>query len=100
MELRWLVDATGNKTLQYRDQGNNGIYGPGSNFYDTGWVDVPEVVDDNVETRNTANSTDTSQLPNGCREKLRLEGRTYPRSGCDVCGTGGIKGCPYQKIET
>ena len=44
MELQWLEDPlTGERTLQYREQGSNGIYGPAGIFYDTGWVDVPVV---------------------------------------------------------
>lgn len=34
--------------------------------------------------------------PSSCRERLRAEGKPYPRSGCDVCKTGGMKGRPYE----
>lgn len=44
MELRWLEDTlTGERTLQYRSRGDNGVYGPGYECYDTGWIDVPVV---------------------------------------------------------
>lgn len=35
--------------------------------------------------------------PKQCRERLMREGKPYPRSGCDVCKTGGLTGCPYEK---
>lgn len=35
-------------------------------------------------------------LPVDCRERLRLEGRAYPKSGCASCGTGGMTGCPHK----
>lgn len=37
------------------------------------------------------------ELPSSCRERLRLEGKPYPRSGCLVCKTGGLMGCPYKR---
>jgi len=44
MELRWLIDPTTNGcVLQFRDRGDNGVYGPGYKCYDTGWTNVPEV---------------------------------------------------------
>lgn len=35
--------------------------------------------------------------PKNCRNRLRDEGKAYPRSGCDYCGTGGMMGCPYER---
>lgn len=32
-----------------------------------------------------------------CRNRLRDEGKHYPRSGCKSCGNGGMMGCPYEK---
>lgn len=32
-----------------------------------------------------------------CRNALRDAGKPYPRSGCDVCGKGGLLGCPYER---
>lgn len=32
-----------------------------------------------------------------CRNRLRAEGKPYPRSGCAVCKTGGLTGCPYER---
>lgn len=37
------------------------------------------------------------EKPASCRERLRLEGKPYPRSGCDSCHMGGMLGCPYDK---
>lgn len=37
--------------------------------------------------------------PSLCRNRLRDEGKAYPRSGCAVCKTGGMLGCPYEKKE-
>jgi hypothetical protein len=46
MELRWLEDSkTKERTLQYRERGNNGIYGISHECYDTGWVNVPVELD-------------------------------------------------------
>lgn len=35
-------------------------------------------------------------LPENCRERLRLEGKAYPKSGCASCDTGGMTGCPHK----
>ena len=37
-----------------------------------------------------------SEKPMLCRERLREEGKPYPRSGCSICRTGGLTGCPYR----
>lgn len=35
--------------------------------------------------------------PADCRNRLRDEGKPYPRSGCLVCKDGGLRGCPYER---
>lgn len=35
--------------------------------------------------------------PANCRNRLRDEGKAYPKSGCLSCGTGGMTGCPYER---
>lgn len=35
--------------------------------------------------------------PSNCRNRLIVEGKPYPRSGCAHCKTGGMTGCPYEK---
>lgn len=35
--------------------------------------------------------------PAQCRNRLQYEGKPYPRSGCAVCKTGGMTGCPYER---
>lgn len=96
MELRWLEDPeTKVRRLQYRSRGDNGIIGPGYECYDTGWTDVPVEVDVPTVTDNVS----LHDLPVNCRERLRLEGKAYPKSGCAICGDGGIKGCPYETIR-
>ncbi|SDO71081.1 hypothetical protein SAMN04487957_11087 [Halomonas shengliensis] len=35
--------------------------------------------------------------PNNCRNVLQARGEPYPRSGCAVCGNGGLAGCPYDQ---
>ncbi len=35
--------------------------------------------------------------PVTCRNRLRDEGEPYPRSGCQVCGNGGLVGCQFEK---
>lgn len=95
MELRWLVDPTTRKrVLQYRSRGDNGVYGPGYECHDTGWTEVPEVYDPRFSLKD--DSEDISYLPTNCRERLRLEGRAYPKSGCAVCGDGGLHGCRHK----
>ena len=32
-----------------------------------------------------------------CRNRLRAEGKTYPKSGCEICGSGGLTGCTFGK---
>lgn len=36
-------------------------------------------------------------LPTNCRNRLKAEGKPHPRSGCVVCKTGGLTGCPYER---
>lgn len=33
--------------------------------------------------------------PTNCRMRLRDEGKPYPRSGCQSCERGGLRGCPF-----
>lgn len=33
--------------------------------------------------------------PENCRNRLRDEGKPYPRSGCGHCKHGGLLGCPF-----
>jgi len=35
--------------------------------------------------------------PSNCRNRLRDEGKAYPRSGCGHCKTGGMTGCPNEQ---
>lgn len=37
------------------------------------------------------------QRPANCRNRLKDEGMSYPRSGCASCGDGGLKGCPHER---
>ena len=37
--------------------------------------------------------------PMNCRNRLRDEGRAHPKSGCDSCGDGGLRGCPHTRDE-
>jgi hypothetical protein len=39
---------------------------------------------------------DGEARPQDCRNRLRDEGKAYPRSGCLVCKDGGLRGCPYE----
>ncbi|MRX32783.1 hypothetical protein [Aminobacter sp. MDW-2] len=36
-----------------------------------------------------------ARVPANCRNRLRDEGKPYPRSGCASCGSG-LMGCPYE----
>lgn len=35
--------------------------------------------------------------PKSCRDRLRDEGKAYPKSGCAHCINGGLTGCPFDK---
>src|SRR5690606_22220461 len=35
--------------------------------------------------------------PSNCRNRLRDEGKAHPRSGCQSCGDGGLRGCPFER---
>lgn len=39
----------------------------------------------------------TENRPESCRNRLRDEGKAYPKSGCGHCKTGGMTGCPFEK---
>lgn len=96
MELRWLVNPdSGERKLQYRVRGDNGVYGPGYECFDTGWVTVPEVVEE-IPTL-TDQVQDIQNRPPECRERLRLEGKSYPKSGCRVKRCDVFTGCVYDK---
>lgn len=41
----------------------------------------------------------TTEKPANCRNRLRDEGKPYPRSGCAHCKTGGLTGCPFERGE-
>jgi hypothetical protein len=35
--------------------------------------------------------------PENCRDRLKEEGKAYPKSGCAVCAVGGLLGCPFDR---
>lgn len=37
------------------------------------------------------------EKPTNCRNRLRDEGKLYPRSGCAHCKDGGMRGCPFER---
>lgn len=39
----------------------------------------------------------TDIRPANCRNRLRDEGKAYPRSGCAYCKNGGLIGCQFDK---
>jgi hypothetical protein len=39
----------------------------------------------------------SGERPANCRNRLRDEGKPYPRSGCLSCKDGGLRGCPYER---
>lgn len=39
----------------------------------------------------------TDNRPTNCRNRLRDEGKAYPKSGCDSCHDGGLRGCPHEQ---
>lgn len=40
-----------------------------------------------------------TQAPSNCRNQLKAAGKPHPRSGCTVCKTGGVTGCPYERKD-
>jgi hypothetical protein len=63
---------------------------------------VPEITrkltwikDEIIEHTNNGIAIDPR--PANCRNRLRDNGKTYPRSGCQSCNNGGLMGCPYEK---
>jgi len=44
-------------------------------------------------------TTAQNTTPSNCRNVLRDQGKSYPRSGCESCGNGGLFGCPYERKE-
>lgn len=38
-----------------------------------------------------------AERPANCRNRLRDDGKPYPRSGCAHCRNGGMVGCPYER---
>ncbi len=61
-------------------------------------LDVPsDVVAWNTRTSVSVAATTADTRPIDCRNRLRDEGQSYPKSGCAVCRTGGLTGCPYEK---
>lgn len=51
------------------------------------------------QRREDAQSSANSGVPrpSSCRNALKDSGKAYPRSGCAVCGNGGLMGCPYDR---
>lgn len=49
------------------------------------------------DRRPAAPAQEKDNRPANCRNRLSDEGKTYPRSGCAHCKTGGITGCPFKK---
>jgi hypothetical protein len=52
------------------------------------------------QTRYEAQTSVYKELygrPASCRNRLRDEGKAYPKSGCAVCKNGGLFGCRYEK---
>ena len=58
-------------------------------------TDVPQCCESPATCPEPCDPPALRGLPSSCRERLRLEGKPYPRSGCLVCKTGGMTGCPY-----
>lgn len=64
--------------------------------------EVQRWIDDAMAAARSALSVPVQALegrerPINCRNRLRAEGKPYPRSGCSVCRTGGLTGCPYER---
>ena len=76
-----------------------------ANSYIDGYTDAynglaPRRDDDHYREGYGAGKADANLFartqPENCRNRLQREGKAYPRSGCNACGTGGTTGCPYE----
>lgn len=54
------------------------------------WKDCQSVLD--------AAGDPAAARPSDCRLRLMVEGKAYPRSGCNHCNDGGLRGCPYGEL--
>ena len=52
---------------------------------------------DHTKREDIAVPGSPDERPINCRNRLRDEGKPYPRSGCAVCKTGGLHGCIYER---
>lgn len=48
----------------------------------------------------TPPSPPVDKRPFNCRNRLRDNGKAYPKSGCRVCTDFLIRGCPYERQST
>ena len=60
-------------------------------------VDGRIIVDSLSLANPTLEPTAPVKRPHTCRNRLRDEGKPYPRSGCAHCKTGGLTGCPFER---
>lgn len=56
------------------------------------------VIMPDVDT-STPKPVEPGWRPMDCRNRLRDEGKPYPKSGCASCGDGGLRGCPHTRTE-
>lgn len=51
------------------------------------------------ELRAPGAASGNDARPSNCRNRMRDEGKAYPKSGCQSCGNGGLMGCPHERGE-
>lgn len=54
----------------------------------------------NSKVNEYRNHIYTQSKPENCRNRLRDEGKAYPKSGCEYCKTGGLTGCPFDNKKS
>jgi hypothetical protein len=73
----------------------------GTKQFQDGVAKVKEVVRERLRRIRAALSSPPQERvearPDNCRNRLRDEGKAYPKSGCYSCGDGGLRGCPFER---
>lgn len=88
------IDMDNGATIVAREQPEHFLPSPPKEDPDPLLIAVDGTV---VPLTPPANTAERQPRPERCRNRLRDEGKPHPKSGCAVCKTGGITGCPFEK---
>lgn len=59
-------------------------------------IEIPSFLED-IATPNFDYKIDVR--PSNCRNRLKDEGKSHPKSGCQSCQNGGLMGCPHERTK-